>query len=49
MPDRKSFAYSFAHYAELVDALLDKLGAKRFAIYLMDYVRRWLPNRSKAP
>jgi pimeloyl-ACP methyl ester carboxylesterase len=37
MPDRKGFAYSFAHYAELVDALLDKLGVKRFAIYLMDY------------
>jgi pimeloyl-ACP methyl ester carboxylesterase len=37
MPDRKAFAYSFAHYAELVDALLDKLGVKRFAIYLMDY------------
>jgi pimeloyl-ACP methyl ester carboxylesterase len=37
MPDRKTFAFSFARYAELVDALLDKLGVKRFAIYLMDY------------
>jgi pimeloyl-ACP methyl ester carboxylesterase len=37
MPDRKEFAYSFAHYADLVEALLDKLGVKRFAVYLMDY------------
>src|ERR1700753_3290185 len=37
MPDRKVFSYSFAHYADIVDALMEKLGAKRYAMYLMDY------------
>lgn len=36
-PDRKTFSYTFAHFAELVDALLGKLGAKRYALYLQDY------------
>jgi alpha-beta hydrolase superfamily lysophospholipase len=26
MPDRKEFAYTFAHYADLVDGLLQQLG-----------------------
>jgi pimeloyl-ACP methyl ester carboxylesterase len=37
MPDRKDFSYTFAHYADIIDTLLQKLGAKRYAIYLMDY------------
>jgi pimeloyl-ACP methyl ester carboxylesterase len=37
MPDRKDFSYTFARYAELIDTLLQKLGVKRYAIYLMDY------------
>jgi pimeloyl-ACP methyl ester carboxylesterase len=37
MPDRQRFAYTFAHYADLVDALLQKLQVGRYAIYLMDY------------
>jgi pimeloyl-ACP methyl ester carboxylesterase len=37
MPDRKDFSYTFARYAELVDALLRTLGAEHFTIYLMDY------------
>jgi pimeloyl-ACP methyl ester carboxylesterase len=37
MPDRQAFAYTFAHYAELVDGLLQKLQINRYAIYLMDY------------
>jgi pimeloyl-ACP methyl ester carboxylesterase len=37
MPDRKSFTYTFARYAEVIDALLQKLEVPRYAIYLMDY------------
>ncbi|NTJ09215.1 alpha/beta fold hydrolase [Rhizobium lusitanum] len=36
-PDHTKFAYTFGHYAELVDGLLDKLGAKKYAMYVMDY------------
>jgi pimeloyl-ACP methyl ester carboxylesterase len=36
-PDHTTFTYSFAHYAELVDALLGQLGAQKYAMYLMDY------------
>jgi pimeloyl-ACP methyl ester carboxylesterase len=37
MPDRKTFAYSFDRYADLVEQLLSKLGVKRYAMYVMDY------------
>jgi pimeloyl-ACP methyl ester carboxylesterase len=37
MPDHKAFDYTFAHYADLVNGLLQKVGAERYAIYLMDY------------
>jgi pimeloyl-ACP methyl ester carboxylesterase len=36
-PDRTQFRYSFEHYAELVDSLLTRLEAKRYALYVMDY------------
>ncbi len=36
-PDHTRFAYTFAHYAALVDGLLRKLGATRYAMYVMDY------------
>jgi pimeloyl-ACP methyl ester carboxylesterase len=36
-PDHTTFAYTFAHYADLVDGLLGQLGAQRYAMYLMDY------------
>ncbi len=36
-PDHTQFAYTFAHYASLVDALLQQLGAKRYVMYVMDY------------
>lgn len=37
MPDRGTFDYSFARFAELTDALLTRLGARRYALYVMDY------------
>jgi pimeloyl-ACP methyl ester carboxylesterase len=37
MPGRDAFEYSFARYAELVDQLLDRLGAASYALYVMDY------------
>jgi len=36
-PDPKNFSYSFAHYADIVDTLVQRLGAKRYALYVMDY------------
>ena len=36
-PNHVAFAYTFAHYATLMDDLLQQLGAKRYAIYLFDY------------
>ena len=36
-PDHKTFAYTFAHYADIVDALMNKLDVKSYAMYLMDY------------
>ena len=36
-PDHKTFAYTFGHYADIVDGLLTQLGVKDYAIYLMDY------------
>ena len=36
-PDHTHFAYTFAHYAILVDALLQELKVARYAMYVMDY------------
>jgi pimeloyl-ACP methyl ester carboxylesterase len=36
-PDHTAFAYTFAHYADLVDGLLGQLGARQYAMYVMDY------------
>jgi pimeloyl-ACP methyl ester carboxylesterase len=36
-PDHTKFAYTFAHYADLMDALLGQLGVNNYALYLMDY------------
>src|SRR5439155_8584796 len=37
MPDHTQFAYTFGHYADLVDDLLQHLGKQRYAMYVMDY------------
>ncbi|WP_423605649.1 alpha/beta fold hydrolase [Sphingomonas sp. MS122] len=36
-PDHTQFAYTFAHYADLVDGLMGQVGARRYAMYVMDY------------
>jgi pimeloyl-ACP methyl ester carboxylesterase len=37
MPDRAKFSYTFGNYAKLVEALTEKLGVDRYALYVMDY------------
>jgi pimeloyl-ACP methyl ester carboxylesterase len=37
MPSRGEYAYGFAKFTELVDALLGRLGATSYALYAMDY------------
>jgi pimeloyl-ACP methyl ester carboxylesterase len=37
MPSPSTFAYGFAAFADVVDALLAHLGAGRYALYVMDY------------
>lgn len=37
MPDRSKFAYTFDNYAEVVEKLIQQLGVKRYALYVMDY------------
>ncbi|MDI7864898.1 alpha/beta hydrolase [Rhizobiaceae bacterium n13] len=36
-PDRASFAYTFAHFADVVDSLLHQKGVESYAMYVMDY------------
>lgn len=36
-PDRAEFTYSFARFADIVDELVTRLGAQRYAMYVMDY------------
>lgn len=36
-PGHASFEYSFAHYADLMDGLLQQLKVPRYAMYVMDY------------
>ena len=36
-PDHEAFAYTFAHFADIVDELVGQLGVSEYAMYLMDY------------
>ncbi|MGO6799063.1 alpha/beta hydrolase (plasmid) [Rhizobium ruizarguesonis] len=36
-PDHTKFAYTFGHYADIVDGLLGKLNITEYAMYVMDY------------
>ncbi|MFC3443655.1 alpha/beta fold hydrolase [Sphingobium rhizovicinum] len=36
-PDHRQFNYSFGHYADMVDTLMGRIGAQRYAMYVMDY------------
>jgi pimeloyl-ACP methyl ester carboxylesterase len=36
-PAPQTFTYTFGHYAEIVDGLMEQLGADRYAMYVMDY------------
>ncbi|MDK4734445.1 alpha/beta hydrolase [Rhizobium sp. CNPSo 3490] len=36
-PDHTKFAYTFARYADMVDTLMNQIGAKKYAMYVMDY------------
>jgi pimeloyl-ACP methyl ester carboxylesterase len=36
-PDHTQFAYTFDHYADIVDKLTEQLAVKRYALYVMDY------------
>jgi pimeloyl-ACP methyl ester carboxylesterase len=40
MPQRDRFAYTFENYANIVGKLIEKLGHDRYALYVMDTVRR---------
>jgi pimeloyl-ACP methyl ester carboxylesterase/uncharacterized protein YciI len=55
VPDRAAFAYTFDHIAEVIDQLLDELGVRVFAIYVMDFggpvgfrLALWHPERLTA-
>jgi pimeloyl-ACP methyl ester carboxylesterase len=36
-PDHTAFAYTFAHYSDIMDGLMSQMGATRYALYLFDY------------
>ena len=37
MPDRAKFAYTFENYTNIIDKLTRKIGADKYALYVMDY------------
>jgi len=36
-PDRKTFAYTFDHFADIIDRFTDKVGLGKYAIYVHDF------------
>src|SRR6476469_10541592 len=37
LPPRQTFKYTFENLSETIDHFIDKIGLKRFAIYIFDY------------
>jgi pimeloyl-ACP methyl ester carboxylesterase len=37
MPERKAYDYTFANIANAISGFIEKIGAKKFAIYIFDY------------
>jgi pimeloyl-ACP methyl ester carboxylesterase len=37
MPERKAYDYTFANIANTISGFIEKIGAKKFAIYIFDY------------
>jgi len=37
MPDRANFEYTFENLTNVVDALVEHLGLRKFSLYVMDY------------
>ncbi len=37
LPSREKFKYTFENLAETIDGLIEKIGLKRFALYIFDY------------
>jgi pimeloyl-ACP methyl ester carboxylesterase len=37
LPPRDAFSYTFDNLAEMIDRFIDKIGLRRFAIYIFDY------------
>jgi len=37
MPDRAAFAYTFENLANVIDQFLEKLGLRKYSLYVMDY------------
>ncbi len=36
-PDHTKFEYSFGHFADIIDTLMQQLGAAKYSMYVMDY------------
>jgi pimeloyl-ACP methyl ester carboxylesterase len=36
-PDHTKFAYTFGHYSDIMDGLIEKLSITSYAMYVMDY------------
>jgi pimeloyl-ACP methyl ester carboxylesterase len=41
-PDPKKFAYTFDHYAEIMNHFTEALGLSRYTLYMQDYGAPWV-------
>src|SRR5438034_3765261 len=37
MPENKNFAYTFENFANIMEELVERLGLRKFSLYVMDY------------